>query len=75
MLSVAFGSFTPALPAADAGTGTIVGQVVNAQTGRGVAGAVIAVAGIERTTTSDLEGGYRFAAVPTGLRGVTVSKP
>ena len=59
---------------ADASLGTVAGQVVSAETGRGVAGATVGIAGTDRTTTTDLEGGFMLAEVPIGAREVLVSK-
>src|SRR5687767_3055541 len=61
--------------AAEPVSGTVAGQVVNAETGRGIAGAMVNIPVFNRAATSDLEGGYRFTGVPAGTLEMTVSKP
>lgn len=68
------GAFVSGLSGADSTTGIVAGQVVHAETGRGIPGATVAVAGTDRTAVSDLEGGYRLTGVPSGTREVTVNK-
>jgi hypothetical protein len=57
-----------------AADGIVAGQVLNAETGRGVPGATVRVPGSERSGTTDLEGGFRVAGVPAGTHAVTVAK-
>ncbi len=62
-----------ALRAAESVAG-ISGRIVSVDTGRGVAGAVVRLAGTDQTATSDLEGGYRLEQVPVGARDLQVTK-
>lgn len=63
-----------ALRAADGPAGTVAGQVINPDTGRGVAGATVTIAGMDGVATTDLEGAFHLAGVPAGVREVRVSK-
>lgn len=67
--------FAAQLVAADGRSGVVAGQVVHAGTGRGVAGATVRVTGTDRSTISDLEGGYRLTGIPAGMREVIATKP
>ncbi len=71
---IVFAAVLGALRAAETPVGTVAGQVINPETGRGVAGATVAIAGVEATTTTDLDGAFQVAGVPAGLREVRVSK-
>lgn len=55
------------------GTGRIAGTVVDASTGRPVAGASIEVVATGIRAITDLEGRYRTVPVPVGLRTVQVN--
>ena len=62
------------LRGAETGSGVIAGRVLEGETGRGLAGAAITAVGTQRSTVSDLEGGFRLSDVPAGRREITVSK-
>jgi len=62
------------LGAAEPAAGALNGQVLNSETGRGVAGATVAISGTLWRTTTDLDGAYRFSSVPPGARDLTVTK-
>lgn len=62
------GAQEPALP-----TGRIAGQVVDAESGRPVAGARILVEGTGASITSDLDGRFRTPAVPVGPQSIRVA--
>jgi TonB-dependent receptor len=75
LLGMLLGACGPALlGAADTGSGNVAGQVVHAETGRGIAGATVTVAGTNLTAVSDLDGGYRITGVPAGMRNVQAAK-
>jgi TonB-dependent receptor len=63
-----------ALAAADVPAGTVAGQVINPETGRGIAGATVSIAGTDGTTTTDLDGAFQLTGVPLGARDVLVRK-
>ncbi len=62
------------LRAADATTGVVSGQVLMADSGRGLAGATVTVTGTLLTATTDLDGAYRINGVPPGARDLTITK-
>lgn len=53
--------------------GQIAGRVVDAATGRPVAGARVAVQGAQLAANTGVDGRYAIAGVPAGAQGVTVS--
>jgi hypothetical protein len=53
--------------------GEIGGSVVEATTGRVLAGAMVRVAGTQTTTTTDDSGGFRLVGVPPGVVALEVS--
>jgi hypothetical protein len=55
--------------------GEVVGQVVEAATGRAVAGAEVAVEGTSLRAWTDSSGSFRIAAVPVGVVTLDVSAP
>ena len=61
---------------AQAGTGTLTGRIVDAQ-GASIPGALVTVTeeatGAVRTTTSDVEGGFRLSGLPAGRYTVEVT--
>ncbi|PAW67861.1 MAG: hypothetical protein B9S34_04110 [Opitutia bacterium Tous-C1TDCM] len=63
-----------ALRAAQDGTGAVAGKVVSAETGQGVAGATVTVAGTLLLATTDLNGSYALRNVAAGMRTLAVSK-
>jgi hypothetical protein len=60
-------------PPAPVDTGSISGQVLDSDTGSGLAGAIVAT-DTGQTTTTDGSGNYSLADVPVGSRTVTASK-
>jgi len=62
------------LSAAESTTGTVTGNIINADTGQGIPGATVSVTGVGRTTTSDLNGVYRIDGLAPGVRDLTVAK-
>lgn len=71
--AIALAQLPPGPPTLAPGTGIIVGQVVDAATGRGVASAVVTLAGSRRvmTTTS---GQFVFRNLPEGSHSLTAAK-
>lgn len=59
---------------AGAADGVLTGRVVSADSGFGVPGATVTVAGVPDAATTDLTGNYRFEGVPAGTHDVTVTK-
>lgn len=55
-------------------TGSISGTVISAETGRGLGGAQVGVAGGGRTVKTDLNGAFVLADIPAGARELTVSR-
>jgi hypothetical protein len=58
---------------AQEGAGRIVGRVVDAETGRGLAGAQVVVQGTSTGTLAGLDGRYVLARVPVGSHAVRVT--
>ena len=54
-------------------TGTVAGTVIDARTALPLAGVMIAVQGLDRTTTTDAKGGFTLTDVPTGPVALYVS--
>jgi Carboxypeptidase regulatory-like domain len=73
MTATAAAQLPPGPPTLAPGTGIIVGQVLDAATGRGVASAVVTLAGSRRvmTTTS---GQFAFRSLPEGSHSLTAAK-
>ena len=63
----------PPPPTLAAGTGLIVGQVIDASTGKGVNGAVVTLAGARRVMTT-ADGRFVFRDLPKGAHAVVASK-
>lgn len=65
-----------ALPTAAAAQaqGTVTGRVVEASSGRGLAGAQIALVGTTRRTVTDQEGRYRMESVPVGSQSLRATR-
>ena len=64
---------SPSPPPLARGTAVIVGQVVDAATGKGISSAVVTLAGSRRAmTTSD--GRFAFRAVPSGSHSLSAAK-
>jgi hypothetical protein len=63
----------PAPPTLAAGTGLIVGQVIDASTGKGVNGAVVTLAGARRVMTT-ADGRFVFRDLPKGAHALIASK-
>jgi uncharacterized protein (DUF2141 family) len=63
----------PQPPALGPGTGLIVGQVIDATTGKGLGGAVVALAGARRVMTT-AEGRFVLRNVPQGSHNLTATK-
>ncbi|HEY1107983.1 MAG TPA: TonB-dependent receptor, partial [Opitutaceae bacterium] len=59
---------------AESAAGIVSGRAVNGTTGAPVAGATVTVVGTTLSTQTDLEGNYRLAGVPAGVREVAVSR-
>ncbi len=55
------------------GTGRMMGRVVDAESGRGLAGARVLVQGATRGATAGVDGRYVIEAVPSGTQTVTAS--
>jgi len=55
-------------------TGTLSGLVVDDRY-RPVAGATVAIANLQRTTTTDAQGQYAFDGVPYGTYAVVITYP
>ncbi len=71
--ALAAAQLPPGPPPLAPGTGIIVGQVLDAATGRGVSSAVVTLAGSRRVmTTSD--GRFAFRNLPEGSHSLTVAK-
>jgi uncharacterized protein (DUF2141 family) len=64
----------PTPPTLAPGTGLIVGQVVDATTGRGVSGAVVTIAGARRVMTT-IDGRFVFRNLPKGSHNLSAAKP
>jgi len=60
-------------PMRSGATGTIAGTVIDARTALPLAGVMIAVQGLERTTTTDATGGFTLTELPTGPVALYVS--
>lgn len=69
VVTVALGLAAPAPLAAQAGTGRIVGKVLQAN-GEPLAGAIVDVEGVAVRTTSAIDGRYTLLAVPAGTVSV-----
>ncbi len=70
---VSVGALLPRSTLAQSGTGArVAGEVRADSTGRPVAGAVVSVAGSDRTTRTDTLGGFVLAGVPPGTPTLTV---
>jgi TonB-dependent receptor len=54
-------------------TGTVVGRVVDAQSGRGLSGARVAVQGTTVAATAGVDGRFTLARVPAGTHSLSVS--
>jgi hypothetical protein len=64
----------PAPPPTRSGpTGTVAGTVIDARTALPLAGVMIAVQGLDRTTTTDAKGGFTLTDVPIGPVALYVS--
>jgi uncharacterized protein (DUF2141 family) len=63
----------PLPPTLGTGTGLILGQVVDASTGKGVSSAVVTLAGARRVMTTG-DGRFVFRALPKGSQSLTASK-
>ncbi|MDQ3522006.1 MAG: TonB-dependent receptor, partial [Gemmatimonadota bacterium] len=64
----------PGVTAAQAGgTGTLVGRVVDAESGRGLSGARVLVQGTNLGGTAGVDGRYAINAVPVGVHTLVVS--
>ncbi len=63
----------PGPPPLATGTGIIVGQVVDAATGKGVSSAVVTLAGSRRVMTTT-DGRFAFRALPEGSHNLTAAK-
>ena len=66
------GSLAPL--AAQQATGLIVGRVLSAGNGIGVAGVIVKVPGTSRATATDLSGHFRLEGLGAGAHDVTLSK-
>ena len=71
--AAAAAQFPPSPPPLARGTAVIVGQVVDAATGKGISSAVVTLAGSRRAmTTSD--GRFAFRALPSGSHSLSAAK-
>ena len=59
--------------AQEAGTGRIVGRILDAEDGQGISGALIVVDGSALSTVSGVDGRYMLPRVPSGTRTLVVS--
>jgi len=65
-------AITAVLAPALSWAGTVTGQVVDQETGRPLADAIVSVEGSSRTTTTDRAGRFRLTDVPGGSRSIRV---
>ena len=73
-LALAAALFLAVAPEAAAqGAGRVTGRVVDQQTGRGLAGAQVAVQGTQLRATAGVDGRYTLQGVPAGTRALTAS--
>ena len=71
--AAAAAQFPPAPPPLARGTAVIVGQVVDAATGKGVSSAIVSIGGTRRAmSTSD--GRFAFRALPSGSHSLSAAK-
>jgi len=56
--------------AQSAGTGVITGKVIDALTGRALAGATVSVDGLTLSTQTDRDGQFRLPSIPAGARTI-----
>ena len=63
----------PGPPPLAAGTGILVGQVIDAATGKGVTSAVVTLAGTRRVMTTP-DGQFAFRNLPEGSHSLTAAK-
>ena len=71
--AAAAAQFPPGPPPLARGTAVIVGQVVDAATGKGISSAIVTLAGSRRAmTTSD--GRFAFRALPSGSHSLSAAK-
>lgn len=55
-------------------TGIVVGRVVDATSGYGISGVSVSMSGTDVTATTDVNGDYRLANVPSGFHSVSFYK-
>ena len=72
--SAFFAAFVPCALVAQATTGTVRGRVTDAGTARGVAEAQVTVAGTRLGSTTNSNGDFTIAGVPTGARTLNVRR-
>lgn len=74
LLGVIFGMLLSAVAVAQNAEGVISGRALNVVSGVPIANADVGVVGTGIVAKTDLEGGYRLANVPLGVRDVTVTR-